>query len=126
MRASEELGETVTLRSLETGLVQQLSTADIKAIFLVKTFEGNHRRSPIHFHTQTPASKGLWVRITFHDGELMEGIVNNTAAHVMQAGFTLIPTDPESNNKLIYVPKDRLTSFEVLGLRNPPQGRDNF
>ena len=119
-------GEAVALRSLETGLVEDFSTADAKAIFLVKSFEGNHRNSPIHYHTQNPVSKGLWVRITFRDGELMEGIVSNTAAYITQAVFPLIPTDPQSNNKLVYVSKQQLVSFEVLGLRNPPRGRDAF
>ncbi len=125
MRSPHCFSDPIALK-LGSDIVEHFPVADIKAIFLVKTLEGNALRNPLHFHTHRPVSKGLWVRIQFDDGELMEGIVANTAAHLLAPCVTLIPTDPGSNNRLVYVPKNRLTQFEVLGLRNPPQGRDSF
>jgi len=33
----------------------------------------------------------------------------------------MMPTDPNGNNRLIYVLKDRLKDFNVLGMRNAPK-----
>jgi len=66
-----------------------------------------------------PVLQGLWVRVSFHDNEMIEGIVGNTSDYVLQDGFFLMPTDPNGNNKLVYVLKGGLKDFHVLGLRNP-------
>jgi hypothetical protein len=126
MRAPRCLGESIELKLLDSNTPEYVPTANIKAIFLVKTFEGDPLHNPLHFHAHTPTAKGLWVRIQFDDEEIMEGIVYNTATYVLEPGFCLIPTDPFSNNKLVYVPKNRLKSLEVLGLRNPPHGQPTF
>jgi hypothetical protein len=129
LRSSQSIGDSISLQMPDSQAIEHFPTKNVKAIFLVKTFEGNRLRNPVHFHNHRPISKGLWVRIGFEDGENMEGILENCAKYVLQPGFTFIPTDPTSNNRLVYVPKDRLTSFAVLGLRNPPihpQGRDTF
>ncbi len=59
------------------------------------------------------------MRVYFHDNEMIEGIVSNTCDYVLQDGFFLMPTDPNGNNKLVYVLKGGLKDFHVLGLRNP-------
>ena len=126
MRTPRGLGESIGLKLLDSGIVEYAPIINIKAVFLVKTFEGNSLHNPLHFHTHTPAAKGLWIRIQFDDEEVMEGIVCNSATYVLEPSFTLIPTDPNSNNKLVYVSKNRLKSLEVLGLRNPPHGQSTF
>jgi hypothetical protein len=126
MRAPNRLGESIGLKRLDSNVFEHVPIAAIKAIFLVKTFEGNPHHNRLHFHVHAPTAKGLWVRIQFDDEEIMEGIVYNSATYVLEPGFCLIPTDPYSNNKLVYVPKKRLKSLEVLGLRNPPHGNLTF
>jgi hypothetical protein len=48
----------------------------------------------------------------------MEGLVHNTIRFVVDPGFFIRPTDPESNNRLVYVVKNGLKDCRVLGLRN--------
>jgi hypothetical protein len=55
--------------------------------------------------------------IRFLDGEVMEGIVHNSLHYLVDAGFFLLPTDPYSNNKLVYVAKNQLSDLRVLGTR---------
>jgi hypothetical protein len=62
--------------------------------------------------------EGLWVRVTFLDGETIEGIVHNSMPFVANPGFFMKPPDPHSNNKMIYVVKSFMRDFRVLGVQN--------
>lgn len=110
---------SIRLRLLDSQVVEEVPTKDAKAVFFVKTFEGDLKHRALHFHGHAPVLEGLWVRVYFHDGEMIEGIVSNNSDFVLQDGFFLMPTDPNGNNKLVYVLKGRLKDFHVLGLRNP-------
>ncbi len=113
--------DSIRLTLVDTGRVQEIATANAKAIFFVMTFDGDLRHRALHFHEHAPVMQGLWVRVRFHDGEAVEGIISNTHDHVLGSGFFMTPTDPNGNNKLIYVLKSRLKDFSVLGLRNAPR-----
>jgi hypothetical protein len=91
-----------------------------KAIFFVKTFEGKSH-DDLRFHDHLPAPDCLWVRATFHDGEVIEGLIANNPTYVLHPGFYMSPIDPEGNNWLIYVLKNKLKNFQVLGLRPAPK-----
>ena len=65
--------------------------------------------------------QGLWVRVYFHDSEMIEGIVSNTSDYVLQNGFFLMPTDPNGNNRLVYVLKGGLKDFPCAGAAEPLQ-----
>jgi hypothetical protein len=47
----------------------------------------------------------------------MEGIVYNSIRYLIDPGFFLLPTDPGSNNKLVYVLKSWLVDHRILGMR---------
>ncbi|MEO8736145.1 MAG: hypothetical protein ABI380_06360 [Edaphobacter sp.] len=111
--------ESIRLKLLDSEAVEEVPTKDAKAVFFVKTFEGDLKHRALHFHEHAPVMQGLWVRVYFHDNEMIEGILSNTSDYVLQDGFFLMPTDPNGNNKLVYVLKGGLKDFHVLGLRNP-------
>jgi hypothetical protein len=92
----------------------------IKAIFFVKSFEGKSH-DDLRFHDHLPAPECLWVRATFDDGEVIEGLIGNNQNYVVQSGFFMSPIDPEGNNWLIYVLKEKLRDFQILGLRAAPK-----
>ncbi len=92
----------------------------MKAIFFVKSFEGKWH-DDLRFHDHLPAADCLWVRATFIDGEVIEGLVDNHCPHVTQPGFYMSPIDPEGNNLLMYILKNKLKDFQVLGLRAAPK-----
>jgi hypothetical protein len=105
------------IRPLGSDSIQEISTADAKAVFYVNDFEGDREHHPLQFHTPSPIVHGIWVRVEFLDGEVMEGIVHNTLRFVVDPGFFLVPTDPDSNNRLVYVMKSWLRDHRVLGVR---------
>ena len=90
-----------------------------KAIFFVKSFAGKWH-DDLRFHDHLSPQDCLWVRATFRDGEVIEGLIRNSGHHVTCGGFYMFPVDPEGNNLLIYVLKNKLSDFQVLGLRPAP------
>ena len=109
--------ETFRIRRLETDIVEEIPTRDIKAVFYVNSFDGDPEHKALNFHTRAPIVHGIWMRLQFRDGEIMEGIVHNSVRYLVDPGFFLVPTDPGSNNKLVYVVKNLLVDHRVLGLR---------
>ncbi|MCU1248574.1 MAG: hypothetical protein JWQ49_1603 [Edaphobacter sp.] len=111
--------DSIRLKLLDSETIEDVSTKDAKAVFFVKTFDGDLRHRALHFHEHAPIVAGLWVRVYFYDGEMIEGIISNTKDFVLETGFFLRPTDPNGNNRLVYVLKAGLKDFHVLGMRNP-------
>jgi len=109
--------ETFRIRRLDTNAVEEISVRDIKAVFFVESFDGNSDHNQLNFHTRAPIVHGIWMRCQFLDGEVMEGIVYNSIRYLVDPGFFLLPTDPGSNNKLVYVLKSWLADHRVLGIR---------
>lgn len=117
VRSSESLPDALSL--LDTsGIRRSVSLQQAKAVFFVREFDGDTERKDLHFHQHSPTNNAVWVRLEFCDGEELEGLVHNSIAHLCHPGFFLIPTDPGSNNRLVYVLKSALASFCVLGVRS--------
>jgi hypothetical protein len=109
--------EAFRVHRLESDIVEEISTRDVKAIFYVNSFEGDSGHKELNFHSRAPIIHGIWMRVQFLDGEVMEGIVYNSIRYLVDPGFFLLPTDPDSNNKLVYVVKSWLADHRVLGMR---------
>jgi hypothetical protein len=109
--------ESFRIRRLESDVVEEISTKNIKAVFFVKCFDGDSDHKELNFHSRAPIVPGIWMRFEFRDGEIMEGIVSNSMRYLVDPGFFVLPTDPGSNNKLVYVVKSWLVDHRVLGLR---------
>jgi hypothetical protein len=109
--------ETFRLRHLETDEVEEIPIKDVKAVFYVNSFEGDSEHNHLNFHTRAPIVHGIWMRLQFRDGEVMEGIVYNSIRYLLDPGFFLLPTDPGSNNRLVYVLKSSIIDHRVLGMR---------
>ncbi|HTX74959.1 MAG TPA: hypothetical protein VMD29_02050 [Terracidiphilus sp.] len=116
-RAPGSSPESFRIRRLDTDVVEEIPLKDLKAVFYVNTFEGKPTHRNLNFYTRAPIVHGIWMRLQFRDGEVMEGIVHNSIRYLIDPGFFLLPTDPGSNNKLVYVMKDWLADHRILGLR---------
>ena len=113
--------DVIRLTTLDSREVREINVREAKAVFFVRTFDGDLNHRALHFHENAPVMEGLWVRVRFEDGEAIEGLISNTYDHVLGEGFFMMPTDPNGNNRLIYVVKSRLRDFNVLGIRNAPK-----
>jgi len=111
------LPKTLRIRRTGTTHFEEFSTQDAKAVFYVKNFDGDVSHKDLQFSAGAPIIHGIWVRFEFLDGEMLEGIVYNTIHFLVNPGFFVYPTDPESNNRLVYVFKSHLKDCRILGLR---------
>jgi hypothetical protein len=100
------------------GSLVQLPYQDIKSVCFVKDFEAE-AESRRTFLTR-PKLEGLWVRMLFRDGELLDGILPNNLLAWEIAGFTVTPPEPDANNQRVFVPRSALKSIQVLGVVGSP------
>jgi hypothetical protein len=107
--------ETFGVRRLD-GEIEHVQLESIKAIFLVKSFEGSRHYSEFKVFTNQPNGNGVWIRVHFHDGEVMEGIAPNSLDTYTRPVFSLTPPDPRSNNETVLVSKQCLQQMQILGL----------
>jgi hypothetical protein len=111
------LPKSLTIHSSISGRGVSIPIDTLKAVYFVKSFEGDAAYAETKFFNPAPKIEGLWVHLTFTDGETTEGIVSNNIAFVNEPGFLMKPPDPLSNNHAVYVLKSALAHFRVVGVR---------
>jgi Family of unknown function (DUF6982) len=97
---------------------KEIALSDIKSLFIVKSFKGDSTRRDLRFYANGPDLGSVWVEVQFKDNEIVEGLVENSVEHLIGEGLLLRPSDPGSNNLLIYVNKAAIAGYRVLGVRS--------
>jgi hypothetical protein len=100
------------------GALLLLPYDEVKSVCFVKDFEAEAESRRI-FMTR-PKLEGLWVRMFFRDGEVLDGILPNNLLAWEIAGFTVTPPEPDANNQRVFVPRPALKSIQVLGVVGSP------
>lgn len=89
----------------------QIVLSQLKAIFVVKSFEGNANRAEDPA-LPPPGFVGKKLQVTFNDGETVSG---STMDYNRSApGFFLFPFDPNSNNQRIFVINSAVRDVQSL------------
>ena len=104
---------------------------EIKRIAYVRDFNLNDPLDPERIGRLTfparPRGDGLWLRLTFSDDEILEGLSTLDLAFadtlLDDHGLFLTPPDPRSNTLRLFVPRLALQSIEVLGFVTAPSRR---
>lgn len=104
------------------GKIQTVPYADIKSIAFVRDFEQGGSADRATFLTR-PKMEGLWVRLHFRDGDVLEGVMPNNLLQIDPYGFSIVPPDSMSNQHRVFVPKGALRSVDVLGVVGSPLKR---
>lgn len=93
--------------------VIEVSNSVLKAVFFVRTFEGNREHpGPEDFSLESLEHvHGLKVKITFFDGEVMYATTNGYTPE--RNGFFVSPVDETSNNERVFVIRDSTVSVET-------------
>jgi hypothetical protein len=113
--------EGVELLSAE-GNVATVPYYDIKSIAFVRDFDQTGGAERSVFQTR-PKMEGLWVRLRFRDGDVLEGVMPNNLLQVEPYGFSVAPPDSYSNQQRVFVPRGSLRAVEVLGVVGSPLKR---
>ena len=103
----------------------------LKRIAYVRDFNLEDKLDPERIGRLTyaarPRGDGVWLRLTFRDKELLEGLSNLDLAFadalLDDHGLFLTPPDPRSNTLRLFVPRIALTSIETLGYVTAPSRR---
>ena len=83
----------------ETGETREILVKELKAVFFVKSFEGNPG-----YHDNDDIERvgfGKKIKIYFNDGETQVGYTQGYAPG--RTGFFVFPSDPNSNNDRCFV-----------------------
>jgi hypothetical protein len=83
--------------------VVEVASPDLKAVFYVRSFEGDRERvKPKDLSEKSlEGIPGVKLKVTFQDGEVMYG---STLAYAPgRRGFFITPVDAKSNNERAYV-----------------------
>lgn len=89
-----------------------LEMKEIKALFFVKSFDGNRDYRERKEFLQGDRILGRRVELTFIDGEEMKG--STLDYDPRRRGFFLIPVDPDSNNIQVFVVSNAVVKVSFL------------
>lgn len=98
---------------------------EIKGIYFVRDFDGDNERTERKIFLSRPKMNGLWIRMTFKDAEVLDGLISEDLLGIEPQGFLVTPPDVYSNNLKIFVPRSALQSMVVLGVTNNGGRRAN-
>jgi len=109
------------------GKVMNLPLAEIKQVSFVRDFGVPGEAAPEKMARKTfsgrPRVAGLMMRITFKDGDTLEGLAANDRTLLDNEGLLLAPPDLRSNVQRIYVPRLAIADLEVISVIHPPKVR---
>lgn len=111
------------------GQVATLPYTQIKVLSFVRDWDGRSVLGERREFLARPKSSGLWIELVFRDGDRLEGIIPSNLLLVDPAGFTVTPPDGAGNAQRLFVPRQALSSVNVLGVvgvgRTRPQRRES-
>jgi hypothetical protein len=95
-----------------SGEAVEVAVREMKALFIVRSFEGDAGRVERKLPAEGEAMRGTPVKVKFADGEMLCGTTLNRDPTT--PGFFLFPFDPNSNNIRIFVVNQAVDAVEPL------------
>jgi hypothetical protein len=95
---------------IQDGETIEIEVEELKAIFFVKDFDGDHEYHETY--AQTIPGGGKKLQVKFFDGEIMIGYSQGYTPH--RPGFFLVPADTQTNNERIFIVKSATVAVQVL------------
>ncbi|MGD1967372.1 MAG: hypothetical protein PVH74_08095 [Desulfobacterales bacterium] len=92
------------------GETETIDVEQLKALFLVKDFEGNKEYNE-EFNDEVSGA-GRKIKVTFSDGEIITGYTLGYSPN--RQGFYMTPADLQSNNVRIFVIKSATEKIEFV------------
>jgi uncharacterized protein DUF6982 len=103
-----------------TGMALVLPYADVKAVHFVRDLEQPALAPDKRIFASRPKLNGLWVRMQFRDGDVLEGLMPNNLTQIEAHGFSVSPPDSFANSQRVFIPREAVESFQVLGVIGSP------
>ena len=114
-----------------SGRIIPLQLSEMKHISFVRDFNLSDTVNPERITRRAflarPRSEGLWLRLTFRSGDLLEGLaptdLSLLESLVDDAGLFLSPPDTRSNTQRLYVPRAAIAELHLLAVITTPSRR---
>lgn len=94
---------------------QEIPLARIRSLYFVREFSDDFEPERKAFLSR-PKLDGLWVRMRYLDGEVLEGVVPNDLLALLDSGIQITPPDLNSSTDRIFIPRTALSELTVLGV----------
>ncbi len=92
--------------------ITEVNTKELKAVFFVRTFDGNRLHKPDYTLEAFSRVPGLKLKVVFSDNEVVYGTTNAYTSG--RKGFFLLPADKKGNNERVYVLAEATKSIEPM------------
>jgi hypothetical protein len=110
------------------GRLVSVKLREIRYIAYVRDFNLDDAVMPERLTRKTflarPRTEGLWVRVSFRDGDVLEGLAALDVSLVEDAttdsGIYLVPPDVRSNTQRLFVPRVAMAGLVVVGVVTTP------
>ncbi len=106
----------ITLQPADQSRPSHHDWKSIKAIHFVKDLDIDQEES-VRFFDSAAIPPYLWVRITFTDGEVIEGKIDNSLSLMNGPCLLLYPLDEEANQKCVCISRAAIASLQVITFR---------
>ena len=125
----ETIGEAGLVDLLDlAGRTVPVPLADVKTISFVRDFNLDDPVNPERLSRRSflarPRSEGLWLRVTFLDGDQLEGLapldLSLLDTLLTDSGLILTPPDDRTNTHRIFVPRCAITALQLLAVITTP------
>jgi len=97
------------------GAHEEIPLGKVRAVHFVRDLEEDIALERKSFLSR-PKLDGLWVKLRFHDGDGLEGVIPNDLLGLLDNGVQITPPDFNANADRIYVPRAALAEMTVLGV----------
>ena len=111
--------EGVELLTLE-GTILLLPYEEVKTVYFVRDFGVPETSGESRVFNTRPKINGVWVRLRFRDGDLMDGLLANNLLLLDPYGFTFVPPNTASAQQRVFAPRAALSEVQVLGVVGSP------
>ncbi len=110
------------------GRLVEIPLKQIRYVAYVRDFNLDDTVTPERLTRKTflarPRTEGLWVRVTFRGGDVLEGLAPLDVTLVEDAmsdlGIYLVPPDVRSNTQRVFVPRVAMAGMTVVGVVTTP------
>jgi hypothetical protein len=99
----------------QEGARLEVPLSEIRCVYFVREFTPSYAPSRKEFLSR-PKLDGLWVRLKFHDDDVLEGVVPNDLLAILDSGVHITPPDMQGDTLRMFIPRTALVEMKVLGV----------
>jgi len=116
MQAPEGFGADAVELLSPAGTLVRVPYSEVKAVCFVRDFDDGAHWQPHRAYGARPKTPGLWVRLTFQDGDTSEGMLPNNLTALEPTGFHIVLPEASFAGQRFFIPKEALKEMVVLGV----------